>query len=305
LKEITLRASATIANFGPGFDIFALALDHPYDVITIRKNEANSIHIKVKGMEETIPTEVEKNTAGVAAIDFFKKSGISSGIDIEIKKGIKPGAGLGASGASAASCIYGLNKLFETGFGYEDIIQTARQGEVASGSVPHADNVAGCLFGGFILIKDYFPVKVIKINPPEIPIVICVQKKPISSTRNRIPGQFGLTEVTRQMSFCASLVHALMSGDIEKIGTAVNHDLVSEPVRSRSIPQYREIKAKVLEAGAYGCNVSGGGSSLFAICEKEKTEQIAEIFEGYSREKGFLGNVLITRSSRLGITEVK
>lgn len=107
------------------------------------------------------------------------------------------------------------------------------------------------------------------------------------------------------MSLCASLVQALMSKDLEKIGTAVNHDLVSEPVRSRSIPQYDQIKAKVLEAGAYGCNVSGGGSSMFAICENEKTERIAEIFKDYSQNQGLQGNVFITRSSCLGITEVK
>lgn len=303
MKEISLKAPATIANFGPGFDIFALALENPYDIIKIKRKETNSVHIKISGIEKAIPTAAQKNTAGLAAFHFFKEKNISSGVDMEIIKGIKSGAGLGTSGASAAACIYGLNKLFNTHLGYNHIIQIARKGEVASGSAPHADNVAGCIYGGFVLIKEYSPLEIIKINPPEIPVVVCVLKKSEGSTRKKIPHQFSLREVTKQMSYCACLVHALMSGDLKKIGQAINQDLISEPVRSKYICKYKEVKEKVLKAGAYGCNVSGGGSSIFAVCEKDKTEEIAEIFRNYSKQENLTGDVFITTSSNSGITE--
>lgn len=305
MKEISLKAPATIANFGPGFDIFACSLESPYDVIKIKRNATNSLRIQISGMEKDLPTEAKKNSAGLAALHFFKEMNISSGLDIEIKKGIKSGAGLGTSGASAAACVYGLNRMFQTRLGYDDLIQIARQGEVASGSAPHPDNVAGCLYGGFVLIKEHSPLEVIKINPPEIPIVVCVLKKTVRSTRKEIPRQFPLPDVKKQMSYCASLVQALMSGELKNIGQAVSKDLISEPVRSQSILRYKEIKEEVLKAGAYGCNVSGGGSSLFAVCEGDKTEKIAGIFKNYTQKENLNGDVFITRASVSGITETE
>lgn len=304
MKEIILKAPATIANFGPGFDIFALALEEPYDVLKVRLNDTNSINVKVTGMAEGIPTSAENNTAGLAAINFFKKVNPSAGIDVEIKKRMKSCAGLGTSGASAVACVYGLNKLLSANLGYNEIIEIASRGEIASGSAPHADNVAGCLLGGFVLIKNYHPLDAVKIEVPEIPIVICVMKKAQRTTRGLIPDCITLTETREQMSYCASLIHAILNGDLKDIGEAVNKDHISEPVRSRFISRYDDIKKKVLEAGAYGCNVSGGGSSIFAVCEEDKTGEIAEIMTNYSDQRGIENDIIMTKASNTGVVEI-
>ena len=304
MKEILLRAPATVANFGPGFDIFALALKEPYDILKIRLNETKSITIKITGGTEDLPVSAERNTAGLAALQFLEKMNLSTGIDVEIKKGMKTGSGLGSSGASAVSCIYGLNRLLNTKLGYNEIIDIARKGEVASGRAAHADNVAACLLGGFVLIKNYRPLEVMKIEIPDIPIVICVMKKTLQTSRALISDRIGLTKAKEQMSSCALLIHALSSGDLERIGEAVNRDHISEPARSKFIPGYDDIKRNVLKAGAFGCNVSGGGSSIFAICEENKTEEIAEIMAILSSQKGVESEVIMSKSSNTGITEI-
>lgn len=304
MKEILLRAPATVANFGPGFDIFALALKEPYDILKIRLNEAKSITIKITGGAEDLPVSAERNTAGLAALQFLEKMNLSTGIDVEIKKGMKTGSGLGSSGASAVSCIYGLNRLLNTGLGHNEIIDIARKGEIASGRAAHADNVAACLMGGFVLIKNYKPIEVMKIDIPDIPIVICVMKKARQTSRDLISNSLGLTKALEQMSSCALLVHAIASGDLERIGEAVNRDHISEPTRSKFIPAYYEIKKKVLEAGAFGCNISGGGSSIFAICEENKTGEIAEIMTTLSSQTEVESDVIVSKSSNTGITEI-
>jgi len=303
LKEIILKAPATIANFGPGFDIFAVALEKPHDRVRVRLNDTNSININVTGAPEEIPTSVEDNTAGLAAVQFFKRVNLSTGVDVEIEKGMKSCAGLGTSGASAVACVYGLNKIFEANLDNVEIIDIASKGEMASGKATHADNVAGCLLGGFVLIKNYHPLDVMKIEVPDIPIVICVRKKAQRTTRGFIPYRISLTKAKEQMSYCASLIHAILIGDLENIGKAINRDHISEPVRSRFISKYTEIKEKVLGAGAYGCNVSGGGSSIFAICEQDKTGEIAEIMKDYSNQGGVKNEVIITKASNTGIIE--
>lgn len=217
---------------------------------------------------------------------------------------MKACARLGSSGASAAACVYGLNKLLNSNLSYNEIIDIARRGEIASGKVAHADNVAGCLLGGFVLIKNYSPMEAVKIEMPHMPIVICIIKKPQRTTRGLIPHRLSLNKAKEQMSSCASLIHSILTQDLKKIGEAVNRDHISEPVRSRFIPRYEDMKRKVLQVGAYGCNISGGGSSIFAICEEDKTDEVAKIMRSLSRKSGAENDVIITKASNTGIVEI-
>lgn len=304
MKEVIVKAPATIANFGPGFDVFSLALEEPYDIVKVSLNDKNSINVKIVGTDEGIPLSVKNNTAGLAAACFLEKINPSKGVDVEIRKRMISCAGLGSSGASAAACVYGLNILFGANLEHNEIIEIASQGEIASGGVAHADNVAGCLLGGFVLIKNYRPIDVLKIEVPNVPIVICVRKKAKRTTRGSIPGRISLTKVREQISYSSSLIHAIHNRNLKDIGEAINRDNISEPVRSRFILRYDDIKKRVLEAGAYGCNVSGGGSSIFAICEEDKTGEIAEIMKNLSSQGGVKNNIIVTKASNTGVEEI-
>ncbi|MGD1009488.1 MAG: homoserine kinase [Candidatus Aminicenantales bacterium] len=303
-KEILVRAPATVANFGPGFDIFALALEKPFDLLRIRATPAAGIRIRITDGRSSLPTKPEENTAGLAAIHFFKKTGRGGGASIEIIKRMPTGAGLGSSAASAVAAVHGLNEIFQTGLEAVEVIGLASLGEAASGGTPHADNVAACGLGGFAFIKNTSPLRIEKIDVPPIPVVIRVRKKSQTTTRALIPGQFALPLMKEQMAGCATLIHALLGGDVKKIGEAVNRDHISEPVRSRSIPDYDELKRRALEAGAYGCNVSGGGSSVFAICAADGTEAVAEAMRSLRGPGEAEPEVIITRSSNQGVMEV-
>jgi homoserine kinase len=304
LNEIRLRAPATIANFGPGFDIFALALKAPHDLITIQRSSTDTIRIKIIGGNEELPTDPQKNTAGVATMYFMEKFKLSVGVDIEIKKGMPSGAGLGTSAASSLASVYGLNKLFETDLSITEIIEIAGRGETASGGTVHFDNVAGCCLGGFVLIRNTCPLQIERIEVPQIPIVIRVQKKPQVTSRGRIPKEFTLAQVKEQMAWCAWLIQALRDGDLRKIGEAVNRDHISEPVRSCLIPDYANLKKNVLAAGAFGCNVSGGGSSIFAVCEKDKLNQVAAIMKTDADSSDDPPLVLKTEAGNVGLRQI-
>ena len=304
MKEILLQAPATIANFGPGFDIFALALARPFNRFRVRLTGSGTIRVRISGDEENIPTDPEKNTAGLAAIHFFRKVPSTNGVDIEIYKSMRSGSGLGSSAASAAACAFGLNKLCGEPLSRRDLVDIASLAEVASGGTAHADNAAACLLGGFVLIKSYRPLDFVKIKVPDIPMVVGVMRKPQQTTRRLIPESFPLADMKEQMSSCASLVQALMSGDLEAFGRAVNTDFISEPVRSSFIPDYANIKHRALEAGAYGFNVSGGGSSVFAVCEAARMETVAALMKDLFGRARADCEVLVTRASNQGVVEV-
>ncbi len=304
MKSIILRAPGTIANLGPGFDIFALALEEPYVELHMRLVDEKSITIKTDGCMEQMPSDPQKNCAGLAIIDLLKTINTDKGLLIEPRKAITVGAGMGSSGACASAAVYGMNKLFDLKLSTDKMIEIASHGEIASGSVAHADNVAGALLGGFIIVKQYKPIEVVKIDVPEIPVVIGVMRKTQRTTRMLIPNAMSLDTVKEQLSLCARVVHAIMARDIEELGNVISKDYISEPVRSRSIPGYQRIKKKLLYGGAYGCNVSGGGLSVFAICDAKRKEEIGEIMHQAFADENIESETIITRASNHGIREV-
>jgi homoserine kinase len=302
--EIVVRSPATIANFGPGFDIFAMALEGPSDVLKIRPAGRGEIVIRISGGGLDLPTKPEDNTAGLAALHFFRRTGADGGADIEIVKRMPACAGLGSSAASAIAAVYGLNAIYRTGLEPREVIELASLGEAASGGTPHADNVAACALGGFVLVRSTRPLHVEKFSVPPIPVVVRVRKKDRTTTRSLIPAEFPLLLVKEQMADCAAVMRAVIGGDVEAIGASINRDHISEPIRSRSIPGYGDLKRKILEAGAFGCNVSGGGSSVFAICAEERTAAVAAAMRDFGDPGGAVPEVFITRASNEGVKEI-
>ena len=279
MNKIILRSPATTANVGPGYDIFAMALKEPYDEITLSLNDSGKIEICTSGENTNIPTNIEDNTAGLAVIELFKRKKITQGVNIEINKKMPSGGGLGTTGASASAAIYGLNKLLKLNMSSNELIDIARMGEVASGGSPHADNVAASIMGGFVLVKSYNPIDVLKLDIPEFPIVLAAIRKSQRTTRGFITYEIGQEKLKEQMARCSRVIHALHTKDIKEFGSAINVDHIAEPVRGAAIPEYLDAKKKALEAGAFGCTISGGGSSVIAFCSIEKQNEIAQIFE--------------------------
>ena len=54
-------------------------------------------------------------------------------------------------------------------------------------------------------------------------------------------------------------------------------DYIIEPVRSKLIPEYDNIKNAAISSGAIGCSISGSGPSIFALCVNEKNAKQVKI----------------------------
>jgi homoserine kinase len=279
MKSVKIQAPATSANVGPGYDIFALALKEPFDQVELTLNDSGTISIEIINDIQNIPTNPQDNTAGLAAMELFRLKKINHGLKIRILKFMCSGGGMGTTGASAAATIYGLNKLLNLQLAPNEMIDFARKGEVASGGSPHADNVAAAILGGFVLVKSYNPIDVLKLELPETPVVLAAIRKSQRTTRGFITYEIGQEKLKEQMARCSRVIHAIHIGDMEEFGSAISVDYIHEPVRGAAIPGYWGTKKKVLAAGAYGCTISGGGSSVIAFCSTEKQDEIAELME--------------------------
>lgn len=305
MNRVRIKAPATSANVGPGYDIFALALSDPFDEIEIVLNDSGRITIEISNDIQNIPTHPQDNTAGLAAMELINALRLKQGLTIKITKHMCSGGGMGTTGASAAGTIFGLNHLLNLNLSFNEMIDFARKGEVASGGSPHADNVAAAILGGFVLVKSYNPIDVLKLNLPEIPVVLAAIKKSQRTTRGFITYDIGQEKLKEQMARCSRVIHAIHTKDIEEFGRAISVDYIHEPVRGAAIPGYWEIKKKVIDMGAFGCTISGGGSSVIAFCPKEVQKEISQMmYEEFSSNPNF-SKIYETFTSNKGVQIIK
>ena len=273
IKSVRAIAPATVANVSCGFDVFGFAVDTPVDEVelTLTKNSAVVIR-RIDGDGGRLPLETEKNTAGVAILEFLKAIESKAGIDVVLRKNLPLGSGMGSSAASSVAALVAVNALFGEPFQKKELLPFAMEAErVACGSA-HADNVAPSLLGGFVLIRGYSPLDVVPITTPENLFVTLVHPRIELKTehaRKIMRSNIPMPDAITQWGNTAGLVAGLMKPDFGLIARSLQ-DVVAEPVRSMLIPGFDSVRSAALQAGALGCGISGSGPTLFALStEKE------------------------------------
>ncbi len=278
---VRIHAPATTSNLGAGFDIFGLALNEPYDTIEGRKIDSGIVITEVSGPgSESIPLDPEKNSVGIAAAEVLRRTGAEFGIEIKIKKGIRPGSGIGSSGASAAGGAYLAHVLTGEKLTPTEVVLCAAHAENVTSGGFHADNVAPCILGGFTIIRSYEPFEVISIRPPkDLGIVIAMPDVIVytADSRKVLPAEVPVKDLVFHVGNASSMVHGMEIGDVDLIGRSVK-DAVFEPARTPLVPHLKEAEKAALSAGAKASFLGGSGPciiSFFKISEKAG-DRIAE-----------------------------
>jgi len=268
MKSVVARAPSSTANLGPGFDVFGLALDAYYDEIQIIK-QGNKIIIE---SSDSVPLELEKNSAGLVVKEMSKKFKIKEGLLIKIKKGVPAGFGMGSSAASAAAAAVAFDALFELDLDQNTLVKFAGIGEKASAGSIHYDNVSASVLGGFVIVRTD-PLDVIKIEPPK-DLVLCVAipkisvpKKKTEVSRGVLPQQVKLSDYVKNLSNASAITAGFIKKDVELIGHSIK-DIIVEPARKHLIPGFDKVKTNALKAGALGVTISGAGPSVISFTSK-------------------------------------
>jgi len=265
-SEITVRAPSSTANLGPGFDVFGLAVDAFFDEVTLTKKKEKKITIVTK---DDIPTNPDSNTAGLVVRNMMNKFKTKDGIEINIKKGVPAGFGMGSSAASAAATAVAFDKLYRLNLDENSLVEFAGSGEKASAGSVHYDNVAASVLGGFVIVKTD-PLDIIRIDPPAS-MRMCVAvpklqvpKKKTKVSRGVIQKRVSLSDSVSNLSNAAAIVAGFMKKDPELIGSSIK-DVIVEPARQHMIPGFAKVKENALKAGALGVTISGAGPSVIAF----------------------------------------
>ena len=277
MDYITVSAPATIANVGPGFDVFGFAVDSPVDTVHALKleDQPGKVIIKSNNLEE-LPLDPDFNTAGVAAKYILDKTKVDFGVEFTIEKGMGIGTGLGSSAASAAAGAKAVN-YFLNGDRNEDEVKRftleaiIRAEEVIDGGV-HGDNAVPSYLGGFIVIpSSRNPVLYSRFKlPSNLRVVLATP--PISiltkTAREIIPKTVSLEQNIRSTGYAGLVMAGIVQNDLKLMGQGIMDDII-EPKRASLIPNFYKVKQAAVDAGAYACSISGAGPTLFAISDDD------------------------------------
>ena len=262
-------APATVANVGPGLDVFGFAVESPGDVVAARRRDDRGVVIaEITGDRGRLPREAARNSASVAAARLLALTGREDdGVELRVEKGMPLRSGLGSSAASSVAAVVAVDALLTLGAPRDTLLEAALEGErIACGS-PHADNAAPSLVGGFVLVRERDP-RVIELPVPEG--LACAVVRPhaevdTGAARRLLGDRIALAAAVGQWGNTAALVAGLFYGDLEILQSAL-HDAVAEPLRSSLVPGFAVMKEAALERDeVLGCSLSGSGPSVFVL----------------------------------------
>ena len=192
---------------------------------------------------------VEGNLALKAAEALRDRAGFHGGANIELRKRIPHGAGMGGGSADAAAALLGLNTLWNLGLSMADLQKLAQT---------LGADVSFFLTGGFARIGGFGEI-VSALEPlPDIPLVIVQPCRP-QSTIEVFTLYDGLTAVSHPDTEAA--LEALRKADLAALETSAGN-VLQQALEPRS-PQIPEAVAALYAFGAEFAAMTGSGSAVF------------------------------------------
>lgn len=293
-SRAVVSSPASIANFGPGFDSFGLCLDTPRDLVTVRAAPAGTFEVRVQG-GGAVPTDPMRNTASYAAIKLAEACGLhDAGFSMTVKKGMKPGSGIGSSAASSVGGALGMAALL----GVKDkriVLEAAAMGEELISGAMHFDNVAAALYGGFTVVSDARKRTILQIKPPKFEVIVVVPDVTVETRRARavLPKKVHMRDAVSNLSLASGMVHAMMRRDVRAIASHLD-DSLAIPHRKSLVPGYDAVRESALSAGALGVSLGGSGPAVFAIALSGSAKIKAAMVKAFRESAGLSSESFVT-----------
>jgi homoserine kinase len=278
LKEsIRVFAPATIANVVCGFDVLGLAVDAPGDDVIMYRKDTPGVTIRaITGDDGRLPLDAARNTVSASVQHLLRHIGREDvGVEIELHKKMPIGSGLGSSSASTVGGLFAINELLDRPLDTMALVPFAMKGEELACGTGHADNVAPALLGGFVLIRSYDPLEVIRLPYPEelhCAILFPEVDVPTREARRMIREKVHMKDAVVQWGNIAGLVSGLFMKDPELMGRSMK-DVIVEPVRAILIPDFYRMRELAMSLGALSFGISGSGPSVFSFTRDRETAE--------------------------------
>ncbi|ARV16101.1 homoserine kinase [Polaribacter sp. SA4-12] len=303
MNYLKIFAPATVANVSCGFDSLGFAVDAIGDEMTFTKTTEKGVKItNITGADLTY--NVDKNAASAVVKKVLNEANADFGIELTIHKGFSPGSGLGSSAASAAGAAFGANQLLGNMYSDLELTKFAMFGEEVACGTPIADNVSAAIYGGFVLVRSYNPLEIIKLPVPSELRVVAIHPQievKTKDARDVLPTEIALKDAVTQWANVGGLISGLYTDNYNLISNSLV-DIVVEPHRKKLIPFFDDVKNSATKAGALGAGISGSGPTIFALCKgDEVAENVYKSIEESYKNTGIKFEMFISKVNPEGI----
>jgi homoserine kinase len=230
---LRLRAPASTANIGPGFDCAAAALDLWNDLTLEQGGNADPDHLGVQAFARLAPP-------GGWSFTFSDR--------IPRERGLGSSASIVALGLVAAAIISGLEPSVE---------RLLAAGVELEG---HADTLAAALAGGVTLTSGGRVARLADDAPAAPIALVPAARVHTREARAARPETVSHRDASYTAARAAYLGAALATGSPELFAEALD-DRLHEPYRAAKAPLLAEVRED-LPPGALGATISGSGPTV-------------------------------------------
>ncbi len=259
IRRRVVRAPASSANLGPGFDCMAAAL---------------GLHVELE-VEETGEFAVQTDLLVPRGrenlcVRAFERLHSADGFTFRIRSEIPLSGGLGSSAAAIVAGLLAADHVFELD---ADILAQA------SALEGHPDNVAAALYGGFVVCADGEAVRFDAPTGLEALAVVPHEAVRTHEARAALPAEVPLGDAVFNVAHGALLTLGLARGDWDLVGRGLR-DRLHQERRAHLFPRSYELAGRARELGALGATISGAGPTVLVWCFYEQTGAVMEALRG-------------------------
>jgi homoserine kinase len=268
-QSLKVRAPASTANLGPGFDCAAAALELWNELEVWQNGSGGVVEVEGEGADE-LPRDGQH-----LALRAFALFADPSEYHFRFVNRIPLQRGLGSSASAIALGLVAGAAASGSSVDPEELLA---RGEPLEG---HADNLAAALYGGVCLswkrggataatrVAEGLPLTPILAIPDE--------RTSTRHSRSALPFTVAHDDAAANAASAALLGAAIASGDASLLRDAFD-DRLHEPYRLASAPLLRELRGH-LPPGAAGVTLSGSGPSVVVWAAEDDVERVAAELE--------------------------
>lgn len=256
---LTVRVPATIANMGPGFDSFGMAISL-YNRFTFERAEQDALIFSAESSTDTsgLSNESADNILFSAMDQLYRKHNQTRpSFKITVQADIPVARGLGSSSTAIVAGLLAANQLLGEPSESLELLALATTLE------GHPDNVAPAMLGGIVLCDTQhyslpWPLewRIMVISP--------AYTVKTDAARRILPGTVPMEDAVFNLRKAATLTYALLREEPDALRASLQ-DRLHQPYRRKLIPEYDAIEKLVMDDGAFGMIISGSGSTMAVL----------------------------------------
>ena len=269
-QRVIVDVPATTANLGPGFDCLGAALDLN-NRFAMRRIEGGGerFELIIEGSEGSHLRGGPENLVYRAAQRVWKAAGLEPvALEARVRLAVPPARGLGSSATAIVAGLMGANALVGEPLSKEKLLELAIDIE------GHPDNVVPSLLGGLCMTakaasQRWRVVRCEWTSTVKAVVAIPSIRLSTSEARRAMPKTIPVSDAVVNLGALTLLLQGLRTGNGDLISDGM-HDRLHEPYRWRLIKGGDQVKQAAMDAGAWGCAISGAGPSVLALCAEDK-----------------------------------